>query len=132
MSTARCCISALYLRHNFLDESHEISQEIDTIDGSYWHGIMHRREPDYDNAKYWFRRVPSHPVFGPLCEKARELAAKDNVSVDQFIALALAEKISALMTEDYLAQHAARGDRERYREALSRVPDVDPDENDRL
>jgi hypothetical protein len=65
-SSARCCIAALWLWHDFLDESHEISQEIDTIDGSYWHGIMHRREPDYGNAKYWFRRVPGHAIYEPL------------------------------------------------------------------
>jgi hypothetical protein len=70
-NAARCCISALWLWHDFLDESHTISQEIDTIDGSYWHGIMHRREPDYGNAKYWFRRVPQHEIFQPLAYAAR-------------------------------------------------------------
>jgi hypothetical protein len=72
---AQCCVSGLWLLADFLDESHTISQEISTPEGSYWHGIMHRREPDYDNAKYWFRRVPRHPIHEPLGEAARALFA---------------------------------------------------------
>jgi hypothetical protein len=71
---ARCCISAVWLYHDFLDESHTISQEIETTTGSYWHGLMHRREPDYFNSKYWFRRVGDHAAFGPLSAAAREAA----------------------------------------------------------
>ena len=60
---ARCCLAALWLRHDFLDESHTISQSIDTPSGSFWHAIMHRREGDFSNSKYWCRRVGQHPAL---------------------------------------------------------------------
>ena len=63
---AQCCLSGLWLAANYLDTSHDISQGCPSNTGSYWHGIMHRREPDYSNAAYWFRKVGDHPLFAEL------------------------------------------------------------------
>ena len=62
--------SGLLIWNDALDASHTISQNIESKTGSYWHGIMHRREPDYSNAKYWFGRVGVHPIFPALRERA--------------------------------------------------------------
>src|SRR5262249_18452558 len=67
---ADACRAGLWLYHDFLDESHKISQDIDTPTGSYWHAIMHRREPDPSHSKYWWRRVGSHSVLQQLTEQA--------------------------------------------------------------
>ena len=72
---AECCVSAAWLYHNFLDDSHTISQGIHSTSGSYWHGIMHRREPDYPNSKSWFRKVGDHEVFDAVAEAARAAAS---------------------------------------------------------
>jgi hypothetical protein len=74
---ARACLAGLWLVHDFLDESHRISQDIDTPTGSFWHGVMHRREGDFSNAKYWFRRVGSHEVLAQLGPQVGELAQTD-------------------------------------------------------
>lgn len=73
-SMAECCLAGIWLYHDFLDESHHISQGIPTPSGSYWHGILHRREPDSWNSKYWFDRVGRHPVFPKLRQIARDHA----------------------------------------------------------
>ena len=67
-----------------------------------------------------------------LHDTVRQLAKRDHVSINQFITTALAEKVSALMTEDYLEQRARRGDRQKFEAALARVPDVEAEEEDRL
>ncbi len=67
-----------------------------------------------------------------LHRKAKELAAEEHISVNQFISSALAEKISALITEEYLLQRAVRGSRDKFLKALSKVKAVEPDADDRL
>lgn len=62
----------------------------------------------------------------------QELAARDGISIDQFVALAVAEKISALTTERYLQERARRGNRSNYEAVLSKVPDVEPESHDHL
>lgn len=61
--------SGLWLLAGDLERSHTISQAHGSAEGSFWHGIMHRREGDYGNAKYWFHRVGNHPVHHELAER---------------------------------------------------------------
>ena len=67
-----------------------------------------------------------------LHREIRELAKREGISINQFIMTAAAEKLSALMTEEYLEKRAKRGSREAFEEALARLPDVEPEELDRL
>jgi hypothetical protein len=67
---AACCLAGLWLLHNFLHEGHEICQDIDTPEGSFWHAIMHRAEGDYSNAKYWYRRANLESLHDAISETA--------------------------------------------------------------
>jgi hypothetical protein len=73
---AEAILAGLLQINDYLDESHNHSQSIQgegqDVNGDYWHGIMHRREPDYGNGKYWFRRVGHHPCFDLLPELAEQ------------------------------------------------------------
>lgn len=108
----RCVESGLLLLWDFLDESHQLSQSMEGVGsprtGDYWHGIMHRREPDAGNAAYWFRRVGRHPALESLGENLtgwmselgatsaqRELASRKLVSAgafDPFAMIQMTEK----------------------------------------
>ena len=66
-----------------------------------------------------------------LHKQARELARREGVSINQLVVTALAEKMSALMAEDYLERRAQRGDRARFEGALSKVRDREPEPDDR-
>lgn len=67
-----------------------------------------------------------------LHRQIRELAKREGISINQFISTAAAEKLSALMTEEYLEERARRASREAFDEALAQLPDVEPEEHDRL
>ncbi|MBV9108527.1 MAG: toxin-antitoxin system HicB family antitoxin [Gemmatimonadetes bacterium] len=66
-----------------------------------------------------------------LHRRVKELASQEGISINQFIATAVAEKMAALMTEDYLKSRARRGSREKYEAALAQVPMAEPEEYDR-
>ena len=67
-----------------------------------------------------------------LHETVRELSKKEGISINQFIASALAEKISALMTLNYLEKRAKEASRDKFLDALKEIPDVEPFEYDKL
>ena len=58
--------AGLWLYVDQLDRSHKISQQHEDPTGSFWHGIMHRREGDFSNSHYWFRRVGSHEAMDEI------------------------------------------------------------------
>ncbi len=82
---ANACISGLWLYHDFLEESHAISQEISSSAGSYWHGILHRREPDFPNSGYWFRRVGNFATFEELKQATATILGDEPPEWAQFM-----------------------------------------------
>ena len=67
-----------------------------------------------------------------LHRRVRELAKREGISINQLVSTALAEKLSALMTREYLEARAKRGGRRKFDRALSRVSDIEPQEYDVL
>jgi len=73
---APAALSGLLLLLGCWEKSHDIAQGVDSREGSYWHAIIHRMEPDSGNSSYWFRRVGEHPIFPQLYDAAAGVLAK--------------------------------------------------------
>jgi hypothetical protein len=73
-SHPEAALAGLYLYFCAYDQAHAIAQDDASAEGSFWHGILHRQEPDPGNAGYWFRRVGRHAIFPALRSAAAELA----------------------------------------------------------
>jgi hypothetical protein len=67
-----------------------------------------------------------------LHTKIKELAQAEGISMNQFLVIAAAEKLAALMTEDYLTREAQHGKRADFEKVLQAVPHVEPEDYDRL
>jgi 23S rRNA G2445 N2-methylase RlmL len=67
-----------------------------------------------------------------LYKQVEALAARENISVEQLVAIALSAQVSAWMTKDYLEQRAERGSWQKFQQVLTKVPDVEPEDYDKL
>ena len=67
-----------------------------------------------------------------LHRKLGEVAARDGVSINQWISSAVAEKMSAQLAQEYIAERAKRANRKKFDAILAKVPDVEPEEADRI
>ncbi len=67
-----------------------------------------------------------------LHRRVRELAQQDGISINQFISTAVAEKLAALVTEEYLQERARRGSRDKFLAVLAKVPDAPPEPGDEI
>lgn len=89
MDDARAALAGLWLWHDALSEGHQISQDLVSPTGSFWHAIMHRLEGDFSNAKYWYRRCDTHHVNKMMGAIASSLAG--DLSADRSVAHALGD-----------------------------------------
>jgi hypothetical protein len=85
-------LAGLYLYFSCWNEAHEVAQGISSPEGSYWHAIIHRQEPDAGNSSYWFRRVGAHPIFPALRERAAQIGVSVGAKWDPFAFIDMCER----------------------------------------
>jgi hypothetical protein len=77
----KAALAGLLLIAGYWEDAHRIAQDLDNREGSYWHALAHRVEPDTWNSNYWFGRVGTHAIF-PTLSKAASAILKQHPQVD--------------------------------------------------
>lgn len=72
------------------------------------------------------------PIPDSLYKQVEALAVKENVSIEQLVAIALSAQVSAWMTKDYIEEKAKRGSWDKFQQVLNKVPDIEPEDYDKL
>ena len=72
----QAALAGLWLYFSCFEEAHRVAQDLHTAEGSFWHAILHRQEPDSGNAAYWFRRVGTHRIYPELLKAADAIVAR--------------------------------------------------------
>jgi hypothetical protein len=67
-------MAGLWAYFSCFDQAHQTAQDIPSPEGSLWHAILHRQEPDSGNAAYWFRQAGTHPIFEDLAKAAARIS----------------------------------------------------------
>ncbi len=115
---ATCLLAALWLWQDYLTESHELSQSVETATGSYWHAILHRREGDFSNAKYWYARAAGHPAYPSFANNAAVLL-RDSPADKRLLRLFSPDTAGAALTDLADAAHTLPPSDPRHRTAVS-------------
>ncbi len=99
-------LAGLLLYAGFAAASHDVAQNCASREGSYWHGIYHRLEPDEWNAMYWLRRVGHHEIAPTLAQRAAQLgwAAKGNWEHQAFVDFTSAARQSGHLIDMEIAK----------------------------
>ena len=117
--------AGLYLRCGCWDAAHEVADSVQNPNGYFWHGIVHRQEPDAGNSAYWFRMTGRHPIFPTLAEEAGAVGYAGSGNWDPFAFIDFCEAARArpgsaeeklamqvqLLEWQLLFDHCARGER---------------------
>jgi hypothetical protein len=74
---AAAMLAGLWLRHDGLKECHDIVQDLIGPTGAFWHAIMHRREGDFSNAKYWYARCADHRALRLISSLSLDVVGRD-------------------------------------------------------